>query len=62
MEEYIPSTHIIFECVIILFFGFFADDLMEFYLLKKGYKLVRIIAANNEIEAQSKYYLTLDVL
>ena len=45
----------IFDFGLIIIFGLFASDLQEYYAKHKGYKLVDIIAASGDKEAELKY-------
>ncbi|RTK92790.1 MAG: hypothetical protein EKK61_02520 [Rickettsiales bacterium] len=50
------QLYYIFDIAILFVFGFFADDFRNYYIHKKGFVLSDIIAADNEEEAELKYY------
>lgn len=47
---------------IFLFFAFFADDMREFYAKKNGMELSDVLLANDEDEAEVKYYMRSEIL
>ena len=51
-----PKFNYLFHIDVLLIFGFFASDLREYYALKRGLALSEIIIANDEEEAEWKYY------
>lgn len=55
------QLYYILDIAILLIFGFFAEDLRNYYILKKGYMLSDIIAATHEEEAELKYYYKLNM-
>ena len=50
------QLYYIFDFAILFIFGFFAENMRDHYIVKKGFILSDIIAANNEEEAELKYY------
>ncbi|MDG1436420.1 MAG: DUF2628 domain-containing protein [Rickettsiaceae bacterium] len=53
------SSHLAYSIniVILLLFGFFSTELREYHAMQNGLELSDVILAQNEEEAESKYYM-----
>ncbi|GAB4162921.1 MAG: hypothetical protein Tsb006_1480 [Rickettsiaceae bacterium] len=50
------QLYYLYDVAILFIFGFFASDFRDYYALKSGFTVSDIIIANNEEEAELRYY------